>query len=312
MSLRRHIFIQTATTLKIRNLKRGFRYSESYRTFWRDWQTALRQFENKNNNETDERLRVKRMAMEHATLESILGLIQERNLRETSPFIAIHDRCNLLEQQVEAGHRKCEDLERQISFQPYASSSSAGLPSGPSTTESAALRNERRMREMLERLEQELKTKNVQHEEDVDKIEKSQKELKDLKEVHMAQEKSLIQLQEEIDEKQKALDHVSNIVEDSQQRTKLAEQQYIGLKETIRALQDENDEYQKENRQLEQRLVSEKERLSTEMNALTDTVEKLKKELDLIRSQQQEDAIAANTSINSRTECGVTAATVFF
>ena len=232
------------------------------------------------------------MAAEHFSLESILGLVHERNYRETFPFVSIHDRCNFLEQQVEDGEKRCEDLRRKISSHGdshVVNTSPSGGPSSCAIGESAALRNERRMREQLEKLEQELKSEKARHEEDVEKMGKCQKELKDLKEVHLVQEQSLIQLQNQIDEKQKSLDHVTSKVEDSQQRTKLAEQQYVGLKETIRTLQDENDEYQKENRELEQRLLSEKER----MNSLTDTVEQLKRQLEMFGNLQKQHGTAA-------------------
>ena len=253
------------------------------------------------------------MAVEHfSSLESILGLVHERNYRETFPFVSIHDRCSFLEQQVEEGEKRCEDLQRQISFQGNSNvadtSSSGGPPSG-AIGESAALRNERRMREQLEKLEQELKSEKARHEEDVEKMGKCQKELKDLKEVHLVQEQSLIQLQNQIDEKQKSLDHVTSKVEDSQQRTKLAEQQYVGLKETIRTLQDENDEYQKENRQLEQRLLSEKERLSAEMNSLTDTVEKLKRQLEMFGNLQNQHGAAAAAAGDSTDQTNVATTT---
>lgn len=235
--------------------------------------------------------------------EILLDLIQERNVRETLSFVAIHQRCDDLERQVEMGQKQCEYLQRQLSRDEQATSNpsssatattsttatATAATAGHSTGESAALRNERKMREQLEQLEEALRVKTEEHEQAAVNADRATKDLVELKLVHMAQETSLMHLQDEVDQKDRALEHVTAKVEDSQQRTKLAEQQYVGLKDTIRILQQENDEYQKENRLLEGRLVEEKERLSSEMNSLTDMVERLKREADMLRNLQKDE-----------------------
>jgi hypothetical protein len=260
-------------------------------------------------------------------VSTLFDLIQERNARETLPFIEIHASNADLWRQVDAWQQKCEDLERQAVVQQEALEGArhyiaapdvvaAGGAGGPSTSnssvhhdhrtseddhhvrhhhhhaprsESAALRNERKMREQLEQLEEQLKERNQQHQEDLVRIERAVKETTELKEMHIAQEKMIIHLKDDNERKERAVEHLTTKVADSQQMAKLAEQQYVGLKDTIRVLQDENDKLIKEKRELETRIVTEKERLSSEMNNLTDLVDRLKREADMQRSMKRQE-----------------------
>jgi hypothetical protein len=59
----------------------------------------------------------------------------------------------------------------------------------------------------------------------------------------------------------------------------------------LKALQEENDVYQKENRQLETRLLEDKGKMVDEMNVLTEMVDALKKEGDMLRSMMDVDML---------------------
>ena len=85
------------------------------------------------------------------------------------------------------------------------------------------------------------------------------------------------------------MEHLTTELNDAKSRTKLAEQQYVGLKDTIRILQEENDSVKKENRELETRFVTEKDKLSMEMNKLADVCDSLKRELDMLRGLKQQE-----------------------
>ena len=122
-----------------------------------------------------------------------------------------------------------------------------------------------------------------QAEKDTNALEMS-KELLNLKDSKRSQESTITILKDSEERKERAMNHLSNELEDAKSRTKLAEQQYVGLKDTIRVLQEENDLIKKENRELESRFVLEKERMSSEMNKLTEIVERMKRENDMLRT----------------------------
>jgi regulator of replication initiation timing len=73
-------------------------------------------------------------------------------------------------------------------------------------------------------------------------------------------------------------------IKDAKSHTKLAEKQYAGLKDTIRGLQEENDVIKSENTKLVDRLVSEKEKSMDQVREMSETVEKLVKEIEMLKS----------------------------
>ncbi|KAL3908943.1 MAG: hypothetical protein SGILL_008287, partial [Bacillariaceae sp.] len=235
-------------------------------------------------------------------MEALLALVDERNSRESSPFIDVHEANELLWSQVDSLQRKCEDLERQLVKE---SEGKNGVENGggggngeheassstnnQSRSDSAALQNERKLKEQLEQLEEQIQTQTAQLEEGAQKLLDITKERDDLQSIQKSQEQTMSELQEENEKQKTAIGHLTTQTNDSQQRAKLAEQQYVGLKDAIRVLQEENDSVKKENRELETRLVSEKERLSSEMNNLTDMVERLKRQAEMAQTYQQHE-----------------------
>ena len=223
-------------------------------------------------------------------LRQMLGIyqqLQERNARETEPFVAVHESNATLWNQVDALQRKCDGLEREILAleQQIAEGTSTGT-SNPCTpaAATAALKNEARLRDKLETLQEELNAKLKQHAHDQAEALKLAKELSDQKDLNQAQDNTITNLKKELQRKEKAIEHLTEQYADAKSRTKLAEQQYVGLKETIRSLQQENDELQKQNAGYETRLVTEKTKLIDEMNVLTEMVDSLKREVDMLRS----------------------------
>lgn len=228
-------------------------------------------------------------------MEELYQLVVERNHRETTPFLAIHEANATLLHQLDALQAKCEELERELLVQREFKVDNNNSDHhhhegrGGTISQSAALRNETRLREKLEKLQEELNQKMKLHADDQASALELAKELSSNKDAMKVHEDKIQKLQEEIDLKDRAIEHMTNELNDAQARTKLAEQQYVGLKDTIRVLQEENDSLKKENRMLESRLVSDKEALVTEMNGLSELCEKLKKERDMLRSLKSDE-----------------------
>lgn len=242
----------------------------------------------------------------------LFNLVQERNERETLPFVAIHDSNATLLKEADAWQYKCEELERQVvAKQEYLESVAAN--SGISNhavsdgdngdderreekklvelhyAESAALKNERKMREELERLRGQVKTQEERHEKDAQEAKEAEQSHSDLNERYNAQEQSLVALQEKNGRQERALEYLSTKVNDSEQRANLAEQQCIGLKDTIRLLQEETDKLKKDYRNLETRFIEEKSRLSSEVNSLNEILERLKGETENLQSIKKQE-----------------------
>jgi WD40 repeat protein len=221
-------------------------------------------------------------------METLLALVQERNARETTPFVEIHAAHQRLWHQVEVLQTTCDSLERQLVLAREQGNDRFN-EKDPHRSESAALRNERKLKEWVERLEERIQKQTAQQEQDTQKLQEIAKERDTLQSLQSAQETTMIKLQEENEQQNRAIEHLTTQTNDSQQRAKLAEQQYVGLKDAIRVLQEENDSLKKENRELETRLVSEKERLSAEMNTLTDLVERQKRQAEMAQTYQQQE-----------------------
>jgi autophagy-related protein 16 len=216
--------------------------------------------------------------------------VLERNAREMTPFLSIHQANASLLIQIDALQSKREGLERDIVAQQQLLEE-AGPNNGKTyLTQSAALKNETRLRDKLEKLQEELSDKLKIHSEEQSIALTTTKELAELKDLKISQEGTISELRQENEKKEHTIEHLTTELADAKSRTKLAEQQYVGLKDSIRVLQEENDLIKKENRELETRFVSEKEQMSNEMNVLTEMVDRLKKEVDMLRALKvQED-----------------------
>lgn len=211
--------------------------------------------------------------------------VLERNTRETKPFVLIHEAHATLLNQCDALKSRCDLLEREVvAQQQQLEEFGPSNGSKASTSSSAALKNETRLRDKLEKIQEELNAKlQVQADEQAEAL-RIRKELSEIKDLYMKQTASYSKLEEDSERKDKAIDHLTMELNDAKSRTKLAEQQYMGLKDTIRVLQEENDQVKREHRELETRFVTEKTKLSDEMNSLTDMVESLRKECDMLRT----------------------------
>ena len=241
-------------------------------------------------------------------METLSLLVQERNARETFPFVDIHDSNTLLWKEANAWQQKCEELElkvvaQQESLERVAAAGSANTTSGETDSndeddkkivelhyaESAALKNERKMREELDRLKTQVKSQDERHQTDTEDLREANKNLSQLQALCKTQEKETQDLKERNEKQERALEHLSTQVGDCEQRANLAEQQCVGLKDTIRLLQEENNNLQKENEQFATRLIEEKNRLSAEVNSLNEMLEQLRQESAMLQTVKKQE-----------------------
>ena len=200
-------------------------------------------------------------------MNEIQRLLEERNARETTPFVSIHQANATLLNQVDSLQRKCQLLQR---------SRLAGNES-----------NE--LKEKLDKLQEELNSKIKAESENRAVALETTTQLSNLKDAHAAQAQQVENLQQEKERLKRAIEHLTVELESARSDAQLAEQQYEGLKRAIRTLQEENDELKKENRHLETRLVADKGKISDEMNALTNLVDSLKKEVSMLREYKTQE-----------------------
>mmetsp|Transcript_26846 Transcript_26846/g.62758 ORF Transcript_26846/g.62758 Transcript_26846/m.62758 type:complete len:575 (-) Transcript_26846:426-2150(-) len=226
-------------------------------------------------------------------MDVLYDLVQQRNERETFPFVAIHDSNAALWKEVDTWEHKCGQLEHQIIekeeyLEKLASAASANNnannrvgAAGESShegisddmvllelhyAESAALKNERKLMEELERLRDQVKTQEERHQKDVQDLKEANESHLELKEQISAQERNLTDLQEKYDNQERAteqqeriIQHLKTQVGDNEQRANLAEQQCAGLKDTIRILQEEYETLKSSNLKIEQQSIKKEE-----------------------------------------------------
>jgi autophagy-related protein 16-1 len=218
-------------------------------------------------------------------MNEIYQLLLERNARETAPFVSIHQANATLLNQVDSLQQKCQLVERQVArLTEQLQENTTSNKGGSSAVTTAALKNERRLREKLEKLQEELNAKTRIESEERAAALQTTKELSLVKDLNTAQEYTIRNLRQENEQLERAVEHLTNEMNSAKSDTNLAEQQYDGLKRSIRTLQEENDEYKKENRMLEARLMESKGKTVEEMNILTDMVDALKQEVDMLRA----------------------------
>jgi len=244
------------------------------------------------------------------TMETLYQLIVERNLRETLPFVAIHESNAHLWNQIDALESRREELEHDLIVQREVLDQHANDPQEGRSgmlTQSIAMKNETRLREKLEKLQDEFNQKlKIQLADQATALQVA-KDLAASKDIMKDQEKTIKKLQDECSRKDAAIDHLKNQLDDAKSRTKLAEQQYVGLKDSIRVLQDENDVIMKENRLLEGRMMTDKEALVGEMNQLSEMCERLKKEVEMLRSLNADEEKRKTSSSSSSSLFGMLA-----
>jgi autophagy-related protein 16 len=231
-------------------------------------------------------------------MEDLYRQLVHRNARETTPFIAIHESNSSLLHQVDSLQEKRTHAEREVhSLRQQLRDNSNPASGNTNAAVSAALQNEKRIRDKLEKLQEEFNQKlKVDNEQKALELQ-TNRDLAELKDLYAAQEKTILRFEEAKLQSDRLIEHLQNEAENATSNAKLAEQQFDGLKKTIRSLQEENDKLQKEIREYESRFVSEKEKMVHETNSLSQMMEKLKKENEMLRSYQTQETKQSSWSL---------------
>jgi autophagy-related protein 16 len=219
-------------------------------------------------------------------MEDIYNLIQQRNATETLPFLSIHSTNAYLQNVVDTLQIRCESLERQYLEQQQLVVEQAQLIQQHTAggDKQASSKTENRLREKIAKLQEELNVKLQNEVQATADALKSSKEMSSLKEQCETHESTISGMQIDLDRCNEVIKHLTTELEESRSRTRLAETQIDGLKDAIRALQDENEEKTKLNDRLIHDAVTVKEQFMDQFNSMNDTVEKLQKEADMLRS----------------------------
>jgi WD40 repeat protein len=213
-------------------------------------------------------------------MDLIYQQLLERNERETKPFVSIYDSYTSLLSLTDTLQAKCaaaeievENLRRHIQDGKGGSSSSTLNTSAMKS----AMKNETKLRNKLELLQEEFNAT-------VKKERETAVSLHEAQILNSKNEKTIITLTDQLGDERKMVNRLQQQFIETGSSSKLAEEQNDKLKEAIRSLQRENDDLKKENLIFEGRLLGEKGKAVDEMNELSDMVERLKAQVDMLRS----------------------------
>ena len=221
-------------------------------------------------------------------MEDIYSLIQERNNRETLPFLSIHSSNAYLRNHVNTLQARCESLERQYLEQQQLVAEQAQAIE--LSTNSTSAKNEARSREQVTKLQDDLNVKLQNEVKYTAEAIETSKELSTLKEENAAHETTISNLRMEGTRCNEIITHLQTELENAKTLARLADKQIDGLKDAIRTLQNENEEVTKLNTRLLDETVTEKEKMAVQFNNMNDTIETLQKEANMLRQyakQQQ-------------------------
>eukprot|EP00578_Thalassiosira_sp_NH16_P031403 CAMPEP_0181079014 /NCGR_PEP_ID=MMETSP1071-20121207/1799_1 /TAXON_ID=35127 /ORGANISM="Thalassiosira sp., Strain NH16" /LENGTH=571 /DNA_ID=CAMNT_0023160379 /DNA_START=37 /DNA_END=1749 /DNA_ORIENTATION=+ len=215
-------------------------------------------------------------------MEDVYNLIQERNARETLPFLSIHSSNAFLRSHVDTLQDRCESLERQYLDQQQLVAEQAQAIEV--NTNNAPAKNEARLREKNAKLQEDLNRRLQDEVKSTAEAAEVSKELSVLKEEKAAQDATISKLGMEVTRCNDVIAHLQSEMDDSKTLARLAEKQVDGLKDAIRSLQEENDETTKLNKRLVDEAVAVKEKMAEQFNNMNDTIETLQKEANMLRS----------------------------
>jgi len=214
-------------------------------------------------------------------MEDLYNLIQERNVRETLPFLSIHSSNAYLRNHVDTLQARCESLERQYLEQQQLVSEQAQTIEVSANSDPA--KNEVRLRDEVVKLQENLSQKILNEVKSTAEAVETSKELSTLKEEKTAQDATISNLHMEATRSNEVMTHLQSELDNAKSLTRLANKQIDGLKDAIRALQEENEETAKLNKRLLDERVSEKEKMAEQFNNMNDTIETLQKEAAMLR-----------------------------
>ncbi|KAL7444301.1 hypothetical protein ACHAXH_007124 [Discostella pseudostelligera] len=235
-------------------------------------------------------------------MEDIYSLVQERNARETLPFLSIHSSNAYLRNYVDTLKARSESLERQyLEQQQLVAEQQQAIDR---SVNSAPAKIEARLRDQISKLQEELR-KSVQKEvkASAEALERYN-ELSTCKESMALQDATISNMQIEATRNNEIITHLQSELDNANSLARLADKQIEGLKDAIRALQDENDELTRLNRRILNETVSDKEMMAEQLNNMNDTIETLQKEINMLRSYAKMGKGPIGNWFGSRTALG--------
>ena len=215
-------------------------------------------------------------------MEDLYNLIQERNGRETLPFLSIHSSNAYLRNHVDTLQTRCESLERQyLDQQQIVAEQQQAIEL---SSNSAPTKTEARLREQIAKLREDIHERIQTEVKSTAEAIETSNELSKSKEQNAAQDATISNLRTELARCNEIIAHLQSELENSKSLARLADKQIDGLKDAIRSLQEENEEFTKLNKRLVDETVSEKEKMADQLNNMNTTIESQKKEVTMLRS----------------------------
>ena len=235
-------------------------------------------------------------------MEDVYNLIQQRNAYETTPFLPIHASNIALSNLADTLQARCESLEKQYYLeqqqllveanqisetqddgeQQYINNnnndSSSSSSSGNTRLRGEVAQLHKALREKIKR---ELTTNTTTNEGNTTL--QTTKEIAQLKEINSTQSSEISNLKIQLSRSTDINTHLQSELDNANTLTRLSEKQFVGLKDAIRELQVENDEKTKLNERLIEEAVHEKEKCAEQLNSMDDMVEKLQKEIEMLK-----------------------------
>lgn len=233
-------------------------------------------------------------------MEDVYNLIQQRNAYETTPFLPIHASNIALSNLADTLQARCESLEKQYYLEQQQllveanqisetqddgeqQSNNNNDNGSSSSSGNARLRGEvaQLHKALREKIKRELITTNNNTEGNTTL--QTTKEIAQLKEINSTQSSEISNLKIQLSRSTDINTHLQSELDNANTLTRLSEKQFVGLKDAIRELQVENDEKTKLNERLIEEAVHEKEKCAEQLNSMNDMVEKLQKEIEMLK-----------------------------
>jgi autophagy-related protein 16 len=229
-----------------------------------------------------------------AIMEDVYNLIQQRNSYETIPFLPIHAANFSLSNLADVLQTRCESLEKQYyleqqqllveahhQIEEAAQHDRHGGVHNNNNEPPSNTRLRVEVAQLHSGLKEKIKKELLLHS---STTMETRKELDLLQEEKSAQETIISSLKMELERSHEITTHLQSELENAKMITRLSEKQFDGLKDAIRQLQEENDEKTKLNERLVENAVAEKEKMAEQFNSMNEMVEKLQKEISMLRS----------------------------
>jgi len=225
-------------------------------------------------------------------MEIIQTRLLERNAFETSPFLSITLALAALENMNNDLQLRCDNLESERFEQRETINQFTSENRGKGYSKIEA-----KQRGKISQLQEQLNEKLTIEVESSSATLKVTQDLIEQRDINSAKDATISNLRKENSQQEDEIVRLENDLQEARSHSQLAEKQYSGLKDTIKDLQETNDSLTKENRTVVNSIVTNKQAMMDQMNEMTDMIEKLKKEVNMLQALQKQEAKRGNSSI---------------